>query len=112
MTLSLDLYQSAGVGVVALLLGRLFTRKIPFLKRYCIPAPVSGGLSISLLTLCLYAFAGMECLFDGTLRDFCMVAFFTSVGFQCDLRVLKTGGRQLLMMILLLQQRIMLPALL
>ena len=46
----LDLYQSAGVGVIALLLGLLFTDRIPFLKRYCIPAPVSGGLLISLLT--------------------------------------------------------------
>ena len=99
--LSLDMYQSAGVGVIALLLGLLFTRKIPFLKRYCIPAPVSGGLLISLLTLCLYAFADVECLFDGTLRDLCMIAFFTSVGFQCDLRVLKKGGRPLLLMILL-----------
>ena len=43
----LDLYQSAGVGVVALLLGLLFTDKIPFLKHHCIPAPVSGGLLIS-----------------------------------------------------------------
>ena len=101
MTVSLDLYQSAGVGVVALLLGLLFTRKIPFLKRYCIPAPVSGGLLISLLTLCLYAFGGVECHFDGTLRDLCMIAFFTSVGFQCDLGVLKKGGRSLLLMILL-----------
>ena len=101
MMLGLDLYQSAGVGVVALLLGLLFTRKIPFLKRYCIPAPVSGGLLVSLLTLCLFAFGGVECHFDGTLRDLCMIAFFTSVGFQCDLSVLKKGGRSLLLMILL-----------
>lgn len=97
----LDLYQSAGVGVIALLLGLLFTDRIPFLKRYCIPAPVSGGLLISLLTLALYGFAGVECRFDGTVRDLCMTAFFTSVGFQCDLRVLRKGGRQLVVMILL-----------
>ena len=97
----LDLYQSAGVGVAALLLGLFFTRKIPFLKRYCIPAPVSGGLLVSLVTLCLYAFGGVACEFDGTLRDICMMAFFTSIGFQCDLRVLRTGGRPLLVMVLL-----------
>ena len=101
MTVSLDMYQSAGVGVAALLLGMYLTRQVPFLKRHCIPAPVTGGLIISLLTLCLYAFAGLECHFDGTLRDFFMIAFFTSVGFQCDLRVLRKGGRPLLVMILL-----------
>ena len=101
MTVSLDMYQSAGVGVLALLLGLYLTRRIPFLKRHCIPAPVTGGLIISLLTLCLYGFAGVECQFDGTVRDLCMIAFFTSVGFQCDLRVLRKGGRPLLVMILL-----------
>ena len=99
--LSLDMYASAGVGVVALLLGLLFTRAIPFLKRFCIPAPVSGGLLISLLTLLLYGVFGVECQFDGTLKDFCMMLFFTSVGFQCDLGMLKKGGRPLVVMIVL-----------
>ena len=54
-----------------------------------------------MLTLALYGFAGVECRFDGTVRDLCMTAFFTSVGFQCDLRVLRKGGRQLILMILL-----------
>ena len=98
---TLDMFQSAGVGVAALLLGLLLTRKVPFLKRFCIPAPVSGGLLFSLLTLALYGFFGVECSFDGTLRDIFMLVFFTSVGFQSDLHVLRTGGRPLLVMILL-----------
>lgn len=53
------MYASAGVGVLALLLGMLFTRIIPFLKRFCIPVPVSGGLLISLLTLLLYVIFGI-----------------------------------------------------
>ena len=96
---SLDAYASAGVGVIALLLGMFFTRKIPFLKRFCIPAPVSGGLLVSLLTLLLYSVFGIECTFDGTVKDLCMMLFFTSVGFQSNLKVLRTGGRPLLVMI-------------
>ena len=99
MVLSLDLYASAGVGVLALILGLFFTRKIPFLKRFCIPAPVSGGLLVSLLTLLLYSVFGVECQFDGTVKDLCMMLFFTSVGFQSDMKVLKKGGRPLLVMI-------------
>ena len=94
-----DMYMSASVGVLALLLGMVFTRKIPFLKRFCIPAPVSGGLLISLLTLLLYSVFGVECRFDGTVKDLCMMLFFTSVGFQSDMKVLKKGGRPLLVMI-------------
>jgi len=101
MILSLDMYASAGVGVLALLLGMYFTRTVPFLKRFCIPAPVSGGLLISLLTLLMYSVFGVECHFEGTVKDICMMLFFTSVGFQSDIRVLRTGGRPLLVMILL-----------
>lgn len=95
------MYASAGVGVLALLLGMCFTRSIKFLKRFCIPAPVSGGPLISLLTLLLFSVFGIECRFDGTVKDICMMLFFTSVGFQSDIRVLRTGGRPLLVMILL-----------
>jgi len=97
--LSLDPFASAGVGVAALLLGMFLTRKVPFLKRFCIPAPVSGGLLVSLLTLLLYSAFGVECRFDATVRDLCMMLFFTSVGFQSNIKVLKSGGRTLLVMI-------------
>lgn len=98
MVVTLDMYASAGLGVVALLLGMFFTRKIAFLKRYCIPAPVSGGLLVSVLTLLLYILFGVECSFDGTVKDLCMMLFFTSVGFQCDLKELRRGGRPLVVL--------------
>lgn len=37
----------------------------------------------------------MEISFDDTLREVCMVFFFTSVGFQANLKVLKSGGKSL-----------------
>lgn len=99
--ISLDMYQTAGVGVAALLLGMFFTRAIPLLKRFCIPAPVSGGLLISLLTLFAYSCLGVEVSFDGTIKDICMMLFFTSVGFQSNLKVLGKGGKALVVMIVL-----------
>ena len=92
------MYQTAGVGVLALLVGIYLTRYIKFLKKFCIPAPVTGGLIFSLLTLGLYH-VGIECSFDGTIKDICMMLFFTSVGFQSDFKVLKKGGKPLLVMI-------------
>ncbi|MBR5661890.1 MAG: sodium/glutamate symporter [Bacteroidales bacterium] len=98
---SLDMFQTAGVGVLALLLGMFFTRSIPFLKRFCIPAPVSGGILISLLTLASYSLFGVEFSFDGTIRDISMMLFFTSVGFQSDIRAIKKGGKPLIIMVVL-----------
>ena len=101
MVISLDAYASAGVGVLALFLGMFFTDRVGFLKRFCIPAPVSGGLLMSLITLFLYGVCGVECCFDGSVKDLCMMLFFTSVGFQSDIQVLKKGGKPLLVMIAL-----------
>ncbi len=98
---TLDMFQTAGVGVAALLIGIFFTRTIPFLKRFCIPAPVSGGLLVSLLTLASYGILGVEFSFDGTIKDICMMLFFTSVGFQSNMKALKQGGRPLVVMVLL-----------
>jgi ESS family glutamate:Na+ symporter len=95
------MYMTAGVGVVALLLGMFFTRTVPVLKRLCIPAPVSGGLVVSLVALAVHAAFKVDIDFDGTIKDICMMLFFTSVGFQSDLRMLKRGGRPLVVMVLL-----------
>lgn len=100
--IQLDMIQTAGVGALALVVGMTLTRKIGFLQRFCVPSPVSGGIIFSLLTLALYAFCDIQVGFDGTLKDVFMLAFFTSVGFQSDLKVLKQGGRALLVMIGLL----------
>ena len=101
MTIELNMMLTMAVGIFALLLGRLLNNSFGFLRKICIPSPVSGGIAFSLLTLCLYSMFGLEIKFDGTLKDICMTVFFTSVGLQSDLKVLKKGGRPLLMMVIL-----------
>lgn len=50
----------------------------------------------AILTLVLYSTGVLELDFDDTLKEVCMVLFFTSVGFQANLKVLKSGGKSLL----------------
>ena len=94
--------QSAGIGALALLTGMVMTRKLAWLQRFCIPSPVSGGILFSVATLVLYAVCDIEVNFDGTLKDVFMLAFFTSVGFQSNIKVIRQGGRMLAMMLVLL----------
>ena len=98
----LDMIQTASIGGLALIVGMVLTRKVAFLQKFCVPSPVSGGIIFSLLTLALYGWCNVEVSFDGTLKDVFMLAFFTSVGFQSDLKVLKQGGRLLVIMLALL----------
>lgn len=101
-SINLDMIQTAGIGALALLVGMVLTRKVAFLQKFCVPSPVSGGIIFSLITLMLYGWCNIEVSFDGTLKDVFMLAFFTSVGFQSDLKVLKQGGKLLVIMLSLL----------
>ena len=102
VSIELDMIQTAGVGALALLVGMVLTRKVAFLQKFCVPSPVSGGIIFSLITLILYGWFNVEVSFNGTLRAAFMLAFFTSVGFQSDLKVLKQGGKLLIIMLVLL----------
>ena len=101
-SLALNMVQTAGIGALALMVGMVLTRKVAFLQKFCIPSPVSGGIIFSLLGLALYGWFNIEISFDGTLKDIFMLAFFTSVGFQSDMKVLKQGGKILGIMLILL----------
>lgn len=96
MKIQLDMYQTLAVAVLVLLLGNYFKKKIYFLQKFCIPAPVIGGLIFAIMTCICYVTGIAEFSFDDTLREVCMVFFFTSVGFQANLKVLKSGGKSLI----------------
>ena len=102
ISVDLNMIQTAGIGALALMVGMVLTRKVPFLQKFCIPSPVSGGIIFSLIGLALYGWGHIELSFDHTLQDTFMLAFFTSVGYQTDFKVLKQGGKALGIMLVLL----------
>lgn len=93
--ISLDMYQTLGMAVAVLFLGAFLKKRIKFLETFCIPSPVVGGLIFAIVLCILYATGILEISFDETLKNVCMVIFFTSVGFQANLKVLKSGGLSL-----------------
>ncbi len=95
MKIQLDMYQTLAAAVLVLMLGAYLKSKIHFLEQFCIPAPVVGGLLFAIFTCICYVTGVAEFSFDDTLREVCMVFFFTSVGFQANLKVLKSGGKSL-----------------
>ena len=96
MEIQIDMYQTLAVSVLVLILGQFLKKRINFLEKFCIPAPVIGGLLFAVLTCVCYSLGIAEFTFDDTLREVCMVFFFTSVGFQANLKVLKSGGKSLI----------------
>ena len=101
MKIHLDMYQTLALAVLVLLLGSFLKKKINFLERFCIPSPVIGGLLFAIMTCICYSTHIAEISFNDTLREVCMVFFFTSVGFQANLKVLKSGGKSLIVFLAL-----------
>ena len=78
---TLDMYQTIAVAVVVLMLGKFLKSRIEVLERFCIPAPVVGGVVFAVFTCICYVTGLAEFDFDDILKEVCMVFFFTSVGF-------------------------------
>ena len=50
MEIHLNMYQTLAVAVLVLLFGNFLRHRIGFLEKFCIPAPVIGGLFKKVLT--------------------------------------------------------------
>ena len=112
MTRELNMYQTLAMAVIVLVFGTFLKHRIKFLEKFCIPSPVIGGIIFAILTCVCYSTGIAEFVFDDTLREVCMVFFFTSVGFQANLKVIKSGGKSLIIFLVLLISMIILQNLL
>ena len=90
--ISLNMYQAIAVAALMLVIGQVLVNNIGFLKRYCIPAPVVGGLIFAILHTVLRGMGIVEFTMDDTLQTVFMNAFFCSVGFLAAFGMLKKGG--------------------
>jgi ESS family glutamate:Na+ symporter len=97
----LDLVHTLAFAGVALLGGHWLRRLIPLLERYNLPAPVLGGLLVSVAILIAHGQGLTLFKFDTTLQSPLMIAFFTTIGFGASLSLLKIGGPQVLRFFLL-----------
>ena len=94
ITIKLDMIQAMGLAVILLIIGRKLRSKISFFEKYCIPSPVIGGLIFSIISFIIRQYNIATVLFDTTLQSFFMIMFFTSVGFNASVKVLKKGGKK------------------
>lgn len=99
-TLSLDMYQTLALAVAVLAFGSWLKKKARILDKFCIPSPVVGGLVFAILSCLLHTSGALEFKFDETLKGICMVAFFTSVGFQANVKIIKSGGIALVVLLI------------
>lgn len=101
MEINLDIFQTMAVATVVFYIGQLLKRKIHVFSKYCIPAPVIGGLLFAIIILIFRMTNIANINLDITLQNIFMTAFFTSVGYTASLKILKKGGIKVAIFLLL-----------
>ena len=91
----LDASHTLALAILVLFGGRWANRRIPFLRNYSVPEPVTGGLIASVALTLLHVIGGLELKFDLGARDMLLIAFFTTVGLSARVRTLAAGGAML-----------------
>lgn len=96
MELNLNIYETMALVSTIFYLGKYMRWKVSTLVKFCIPPAVVGGFIFALLTLLLHISDIITLNLDMTLQNLFMTTFFTSIGFTASFKVLKQGGKQVI----------------
>lgn len=78
----LDMYQTIAAAVVALMLGKFLRKRVNILERFCIPAPVIGGVVFAVRPVYVTSPEFAEFSFVIHFKRSLYGIFFHTVGFQ------------------------------
>ena len=96
-----DDFLSVTLAIILLFLGKGLTSKLEVLRRYSIPEPVVGGFLCAAAVAVAYFFFDLKISFSLEIRDWLLVYFFAAIGLQADLRTLLSGGKPLVILLVL-----------
>ena len=95
-----DLLQTLSLAGLVYFGGIQLRKRVAWLDRLNIPAAVVGGLLFTLLVVVLRS-QGVNVQFDTALQSTLSVAFFTSIGMSASLALLRVGGIQVLIFLIM-----------
>lgn len=85
------------LAVFLLLIGHAIVNRVAIFNRLSIPSPVIGGLIFAILAAILSSTGILTIKLNGKFfQDFFMLAFFTTIGLGASFKLLKLGGKVLI----------------
>ncbi|PIO97958.1 sodium/glutamate symporter [Pleomorphomonas carboxyditropha] len=99
--MQVDAFLSFTIAVILLIIGKILSMNVAFLRKYSVPEPVVGGLVCAALVAGVYAILGEKITFELGMRDFLLLIFFAGIGLKADVGSLLSGGKPLLILLLL-----------
>lgn len=92
--------QTMALAVIVFYLGKFLNNKFKFLKNNCIPDAVTAGTLFSFFILLGHETGSFSFIFEDSIKDIFMIAFFTTVGFSASIKLLKKAGLPVLMFLI------------
>lgn len=92
--------QTMALAVIVFYLGKFLNNKFKFLKNNCISDAVTGGTLFSFFILLGHETGSFSFIFEDSIKDIFMIAFFTTVGFSASIKLLKKAGLPVLMFLI------------
>src|SRR5699024_8262257 len=96
MELELNQITTIFLAVAVYFVGSFINKHVRILDRFCIPAPVVGGLLFAILATILKGSNLLNISLDTSLQDLFMLAFFTTIGLGASFGLVKLGGKILI----------------
>ena len=97
-TIQIGMFEMLAIVILAIYLGQWIREHFPILKKYCIPAPVVGGTLLSIITCILYMMDIVTFEWENytVMNNFFYNLFFAASGTAASLKLLKKGGKLVL----------------
>ncbi len=98
--LNLDLIQTLAIAGLLYVTGMLLKKKIKIFEQLNIPSAVLGGLIFAAINLIVHdRFLNIHS--NTSMQSLCMMLFFTSIGTNASFGLLKKGGKQVIVFLVL-----------
>ena len=97
-TIQIGMFEMLAIVILAIYFGQWIREHFPILKKYCIPAPVVGGTLLSIITCILYMMDIVTFEWENytVMNNFFYNLFFAASGTAASLKLLKKGGKLVL----------------
>ena len=97
-TIQIGMFEMLAIVILAIYLGQWIREHFPILKKHCIPAPVVGGTLLSIITCILYMMDIVTFEWENytVMNNFFYNLFFAASGTAASLKLLKKGGKLVL----------------
>ena len=101
LEITFNVYYTIALAIVVLMVGDVIKKHVYVLRKFCIPTPVVGGVLFAVLITVLNLSGLCSVSLTSTFNEFFSLLFYDGIGYTASWKMLKRGGPQVIVFLLL-----------